>query len=120
MPVRKSRAMTTAKTVRFPDDIIAYVEQFHGDNFSEKLLCLIERYQRELPERLEKLEQLEIEIRERCAQYDELDRRFQQMDEVLFDALEIQPTFQHIRAEVLAILESLPDEPKPPGTLQRC
>lgn len=109
MPTITNRGGTIQKTVRFPSDTVAYVEQFQGDNFSDRLLNLIERYQRELPERQEELERLIREIGERAAQLDTLDSRLRQVDDLLAEVLYIQPTFRKIRQEVRQIMEGLPD-----------
>ena len=109
MTIRKSRFPSVAKTVRFPGDVVAFVEDFPGENFSEQLINLILTYQKELPERIEELERLEKCLRERESQLERINDRLNTMDDILLDVFEIQPTFRRIRSEVLAILNTLPE-----------
>lgn len=118
MTIRKSRFPSVAKSVRFPEDVVAFVETFPGENFSEQLINLILTYQKELPERIEKLEQLEKSLRQRESQLDTIDNQLRTMNDILLDVCKIEPTFQRIRSEVLAILETLPEEPTPPSMAQ--
>lgn len=109
MTIRKSRFPSVAKSVRFPGDVVAFVETFPGENFSEQLINLILTYQKELPERMKELERLEKSLRERESQLDQIDKRLHQMNEILIDVCKIQPTFEKIRCEVVEILKTLPE-----------
>lgn len=108
MTIRKSRFPSVAKSVRFPEDVVAFVETFPGENFSEQLINVILTYQKEIPERMKELERLENSLRHREKQLDQIDKRLKQMNEILLDVCEIQPTFEKIRREVVEILNTLP------------
>lgn len=102
------KRFSVAKTVRFPDKDLAFIETFAGDNFSEKLCNLITSYRDDFSVRQEELCRLEGQIHYRGEQLEQLSKKIDTLDDALRQIFYIEPTFKRIRTEVQEILADLP------------
>lgn len=97
-----------SRTVRFPEDIIAYIDAQEGTNFSKKLISLIHEHKDGDAERAG-----------RMAQYDRYiagqQERLQDLVERTGDVQQVCRELESISRQVRRILDSLPESTGPPG-----
>lgn len=92
------------KCVRMSDEVLQYIEKFHGDGFNQKFENAVLYFKKTEPEYKKRLSQLENEIKARQATIQHQSQKMADISEIAryLDALRIDAESLHDRAQRLA------------------
>lgn len=85
-----------AKSIRIEPDVYAYIERYKGEGFNEKFENIIRDAMESEKKRLDRIKQLEIQIKEKEKQFFTIQNDVSKLTTLQYRILDIQKAFKDI------------------------